>query len=102
MLMRPLGSKGATHPGVDYEVGMKVEARLDHEATFERAEVVARRPTDGGPVEQLVVSESDQARQRRKHELLQRREELQRKGKGANRASTLELYANSRRDGKAE
>ena len=102
MLMRPLGSKGAAHPGVDYDVGMKVEARLDHEATFERAEVVARRPADGGPVEQMVVSESDVARQRRQHELLQRREELQRKGKGANRASTLELYANSRRDGKVE
>jgi hypothetical protein len=102
MLMRPLGSKGAAHPGVDYQLGAKVEARLDHEATFERAEVVSRRAVDGGPIEQMVASESDAARRRRQQELLQHREQLQRKGKGPSRASTLELYANSRREGKAE
>ena len=102
MLMRPLGSKGVAHPGVDYSVGSKVEARLDHEATFERAEVVSRRAVDSGVTEELETSQSGAARQRRQQELLQRREELQRKGKGASRASTLELYANSRRDGKAE
>ena len=32
----------------------------------------------------------------------QRREELQRKGGAVHRASTLELYANSRRAGKSE
>ena len=102
MLMRPLGSKGVAHPGVDYAVGAKVDARLDREAAFEHAEVISRRDVGSGAVERAAKSESDAARERRQNELLQRREELQRKGQGGNRASTLELYANSRRDGKAE
>jgi hypothetical protein len=102
MLMRPLGSKGVAHPGVDYAVGATVDARLDREAAFEHAEVISRRDVGSGAVERAAKSESDAARERRQNELLQRREELQRKGQGGNRASTLELYANSRKDGKAE
>jgi hypothetical protein len=102
MFMRPVGARSAAHPGLEYEVGSKVEARLEHEAPFERAEVVSRRAVDGsGAVETAEKSQSELARQARQLEL-QRREELQRKGQGASRASTLELYANSRREGKTE
>ena len=79
---------------IDFELGAKVEARLGSLEKWDRAVIRSRRCRRTGVEESEVVD--DQVSKSATVEA-HMRDELQRKGKGAYRNSTLELYANSRR-----
>ena len=59
--LRPTGAVGGVHAGVEFSEGQVVDARMDREASFERAEVLTKRVAIGAAnafQQQAFVAES--------------------------------------------